>query len=436
MKSVPFSSIKIPDNRQRKVYDPEKLMELVNSIDKSGLLHPPVVRQNGSGYLLVAGEHRLKAIETLWMLGKDLRYGTHTFESNLLPVNFLGDLDPIDAFECELEENIRRLDLEWQERVEATSQLFELRRLQANKAGGQMPTTAALGHELYPDHHPKAASKAISDDLILARNLRDPDVAKAASRRDGLKVVRRKEEAQRAADLGERVGRTFSAAEHQLIKADCLEWLAAQPANLYDVILTDPPYGIDAQDFNDSGGKADATGHTYDDSLVNWRALMHVLSTETFRLAKPQAHCYVFCDVDNFLELRGLFAAAGWETFRTPLVWHNPSSQRAPWPTCGPHRRYQLCLYAIKGKRPVYKLAPDLVEYKSDENLGHAAQKPVALYQDFLTRSCRAGDTVLDPFCGSGTIFPAAHNLKIKATGVEQDSVSYGIAVKRLESLK
>jgi DNA modification methylase len=163
---------------------------------------------------------------------------------------------------------------------------------------------------------------------------------------------------------------------------------------------------------------------------------MHVLSTETFRLAKPQAHCYVFCDVDNFLELRGLFAAAGWDTFRTPLVWHNPSSQRAPWPTCGPHRRYQLCLYAIKGKRPVYKLAPDLVEYKSDENVGWAAQKPVDLYRDFLTRSCRAGDSVLDPFAGSGTIFPAAHGLKIKATGVERDEVAYGIAVKRLGELK
>jgi site-specific DNA-methyltransferase (adenine-specific) len=94
-----------------------------------------------------------------------------------------------------------------------------------------------------------------------------------------------------------------------------------------------------------------------------------------------------------------------------------------------------MLLYAIKGNRPVLKLSPDVVTYASDQNEGWAAQKPVALYQDLLTRSCRAGDLVLDPFCGSGTIFPAAHGLKIKAMGVEIDPVAYGISVKRIHAL-
>jgi len=81
-------------------------------------------------------------------------------------------------------------------------------------------------------------------------------------------------------------------------------------------------------------------------------------------------------------------------------------------------------------------MAPDVVTYASDDNLGWAAQKPVALLTDFLSRSCRAGDSVLDPFAGSGSIFPAAHELKIKATGIELDSVAYGIAAKRLGGLK
>lgn len=82
------------------------------------------------------------------------------------------------------------------------------------------------------------------------------------------------------------------------------------------------------------------------------------------------------------------------------------------------------------------KLAPDVVTYASDENLGWAAQKPVGLFADFLARSCRAGDSVLDPFCGSGTVFPAAHGMKVKATGIEMDPTAYGIAVKRLGELK
>ena len=94
-----------------------------------------------------------------------------------------------------------------------------------------------------------------------------------------------------------------------------------------------------------------------------------------------------------------------------------------------------MCLYATKGDRPTLKLASDLVTYASDENLNWAAQKPVALYMDLLSRTCRPGDTALDCFVGSGTIFPSCHALKVKATGIEIDPVAYGIALKRLKDL-
>jgi DNA modification methylase len=67
--------------------------------------------------------------------------------------------------------------------------------------------------------------------------------------------------------------------------------------------------------------------------------------------------------------------------------------------------------------------------------LGHGAQKPVSLYSDLLKRSTRPGDRVLDPFCGTGTIFPAAHPLKVAATGIELEPAYYGIGVKRIEGL-
>ena len=385
----------------------------------------------------MAGERRLKAIETLWAMGDQFRCGTTTLlKEGYLPVTDLGDLDPLAAMEAELEENIRRVDISWQDRSTATSQLFELRNLQAEKAKLPPPDQTAFAREVYPDHHPIAATKAVREELILAANLKDPDVAAAPSSREAMKVIRRKEDAQRDRLLGESVGRSFNAQSHSLLQGDCLDLMKSMDSGQFDCILTDPPYGINAEGFNDSGGKANAAGHTYDDSLHNWLRLMGVFSSESFRLAKPQSHCYVFCDIDNFITLRNLMCTAGWKVFITPLVWHNPTSQRAPWPQSGPHRRYQLCLYANKGDRPVLRLASDLVEFKSDDNLGWAAQKPVGLFMDLLSRSCRAGDSVLDPFMGSGTIVPAAHGLKVKATGIELDPVAYGIAVKRLGELK
>lgn len=436
MQLIETKFITVLANRQRKEIDSQALMDLAGSITKNGLIHPIVVRGDSAGITLVAGERRLKAIQLLWEMGDSFTYSSSLIPPGQIPCNFLKDLDPLDAMEIELDENIKRTDLSWQERCDATSKLSNLRALQAAKLGLEPPSSASLAAQLYPEHHPNAAHEAVRKEIILAKHLHDPDVAAARSMDEGIKVIRRKEESARSAALGVSVGRTFSAKDHTLIQGDCLEIMDNMAHSQFDVILTDPPYGINAQDFNDSGGKANAAGHLYNDSLDQWRKLMHGLARLSFTLSKPQAHLYCFCDIDNFVELRGLFNSSGWRCFRTPFVWHNPTSQRAPWPTSGPHRRYQLCLYAIKGDRPVLKLSPDVVTYASDENLGWAAQKPVELYSDFLNRSCRAGDSCFDPFCGSGTVFPAAHGLKIKATGIELDSVAYGIAVKRLGELK
>ena len=204
-------------------------------------------------------------------------------------------------------------------------------------------------------------------------------------------------------------------------------------AEQFDVILTDPPYGMGADEFGDSGGKA-AGAHSYVDSEENALACYTVLATEGFRLAKPQAHIYAFCDFDMFPRVRALFEAAGWWVFRTPLIWHKPLAPRAPWPEHGPQRKYECIVYAVKGKRKALKMAPDVLTFNADTNLGHAAQKPVALYEELLRRSCFPGDAVFDPFCGSGPILAAAQALRCIATAIELDTSAYGVAVTRLRA--
>lgn len=58
---VPIDLV-VPNPRQpRTVFDEEALAELVHSIREIGLLQPVVVRRQGSGYELIAGERRLRA---------------------------------------------------------------------------------------------------------------------------------------------------------------------------------------------------------------------------------------------------------------------------------------------------------------------------------------------------------------------------------------
>lgn len=429
-----FNEIIISPNRQRIERRPEHIVDLANSIAKNKLLHPPVVRTDKGQLVLVAGECRMQAIDYLWNMGEILRCGEMNFQEGFIPVLYMGEMDPIDAYEAELEENIRRMDLDWKDRAAATANLFELRSLQAKKKGELPPTVAMLSEEIRGSSE-GSHQEATRRELIVSRHLTDPDVVKAKSVDEGFKILKRKEELKRSAELGEQIGKTFSSADHTLLKGDCLVEMLNLSDSSFDVILTDPPYGIDAQEFSDSGGKTPGA-HFYDDSEDTWRAFINVLSINIFRLAKPQAHAYIFCDIDRFHELKLSMVSAGWKVFRTPFIWHNPTAMRAPWPEQGPQRKWQSILYAVKGDKPVTRLHSDVITFPSDENLNHHAQKPVALYLDLLKRSVRPGDYVFDPFCGTGPIFPSAHELKCRATGIELDPSAYGIAAKRLGDLK
>jgi site-specific DNA-methyltransferase (adenine-specific) len=95
-----------------------------------------------------------------------------------------------------------------------------------------------------------------------------------------------------------------------------------------------------------------------------------------------------------------------------------------------------MILYAIKGNKPVTHIYPDVIAVPSDEATYHGAQKPVALYENLLQRSVKPGDTILDSFAGSGTIFPAAHRFKCSAVGVEQSAEYYGLCLKRLQLIR
>lgn len=431
---IEIAKIKITPNRQRRQFDLKALNELSESIKTFGLFHPIILRREGEAFFLVSGERRLRAVSDIHDLGGEFKFDQFQVAAGHIPYTNLGELSPLEREEAELSENIHRADLTWQERASATARVAELRKGQAVAGGKLLPTVAVISEEVRGSsegiHH-----ETTRREIIVAKYLEDPEVRAAKSVDDAFKLLKRKEEVNRRVELAATVGKTFTAEMHTLRNEDCLAWMAAAPAESFDVILTDPPYGMGADEFGDSGGLA-AGAHGYSDSKDNWDMLMATFAHESFRLAKPRAHAYVFCDIDQFHEMREMFRAVGWLPFRTPFIWHKPSGSRAPWPEYGPQRKWECLLYACKGNRPVTRLYPDLVAYAPDTNLGHAAQKPVALFTDLLRRSVSPGDSVLDPFCGTGPVFSAAHELKCKATGIELDPASFAIAYKRLEGLK
>ncbi len=433
MNLIPIEQIIVRPHRQRQEFDINAHQELVTSISetKVGLQNALVLRKEPEGCILLSGERRLRAIADVYALGGTIRFNGADVPSGQVPCVYTQELSELDAEEAELEENIRRQDLTWAEKAAATARLMNLRGRQAESKGEPCPTVREIAQEV------RGSGEGINHEetrreLIITRFLDDPDVKAAKTLDEAFKVVKKKEQRRKQEDLAATVGSAITLSSHKCFHADCIEWMMEQPAEQFDVILTDPPYGMGADEFGDSGGRAEGA-HAYRDDKAYWDTLMATWAPQAFRLAKAASHLYAFCDIDNFEDLKYYLKEAGWKVFRTPLVWHKPSGMRTPWVNGGPQRRYELILFARKGDRPVNILRGDVLEYSPDGNLGHSAQKPVGLYRDLLERSALPGDRVLDTFCGTGVIFPAATAVKCLATGVEMDAAHYGIAVQRLK---
>lgn len=469
MHTCALSRVIIKPDRQRTEFDPTELQNLKDSIEylpgerNRQLLHPPVLRREGDNLVLVAGERRLRAISEIFELGGSFIYNGQIFKADhgMIPFSDIGELSVLEAEEAELDENLKRVNLSWQELAQVHARLHKLRTAQKLEAardphdmeqgllpGKPLQTVADTAVEVF-GRSDGAYQDTIRKETIVAKHLDNPAVAKAKTLDEAFKILKKEEERKTNIALGLEVGKTFNSDKHLLFKANCLEWMIAQPSGQFDVILTDPPYGMGADQFGDAGGKMTGIQHNYDDSHESWQTLMAGTPTSVtgklgqpgwcelaYRIAKPQAHAYVFCDIDRFHELKSYMEAAGWDVFRTPLIVHKLNSGRVPRPQHGPRRQYEIILYAIKGDKPVTHIYPDVIPCSGDDNLGHGAQKPVELYVNLLQRSVRPGDAVLDTFAGTGTIFPAAHTFKCTATGIELDEGSYGICVKRLAELK
>lgn len=435
MRHIPIDSIKIAPDRQRQFFDPDRLADLQDSISRLGLIQPIVVTDDGQ---LIAGERRLKAMVNLQMLGEPIRFNGQTVPDGCVPAISPSDAGPLTLFEIELEENIKRHDLSWQEHAAAVAKLAELRGKQAARDGLAVPTIADLSEEI-EGRRDGAYQDKTRKTLIVSKHLDNPDVAKAKSVDDAFKILKRQEQASanvaRAAEVGT-VAATDRLTVHQ---ANCLDWgwhYVEEGGPLFDVICTDPPYGMDAQDFGDAGGSYVAVTHEYQDSKEEWLTLMNKFAQLADAITKPDAHLYVACDVDGFPYLKEIFRNAGWRVHRTPLINVKRDANRVPWPQQGPRRCYELVLYAVKGSKPTTAIFSDVFETVGDDNLGHGAQKPVIFWENLLKRSARPGDRILDPFAGTGGILVAANEAKLYCTAIEQNPQYYGICLQRLEALK
>lgn len=427
MRLIKIDELVILENRQRKLFSEKPLGDLRESILSKGLLHPPVVQYDGDVYTLVCGERRTKAITTIAELDTTFECDGKTIQPGFMPVILLADLSPLGVREAELEENVIRENLSWQEQANAIAELHALRQEQA-ALDGTMQSATATATEIKGTGIPAQGSEIqrVTEAVILSKYMEDPEILKAKSQKEAMKILRKKVETAHRAQLAEKFDQ--STTPHILQHGSAFDLLPQLESGIFDLILTDPPYGVGADTFGDMA----STGHEYKDDFEYAMRCYTLLARQGFRVAKGIATLYAFCDIRYFATIEMEFTLAGWDVWPSPLIW-NKLNGMLPKPDFGPRKTYETILMATKGNPHFLKTgAPDVLTFPIREETYHGAQKPVDLYAELIQRSALPGSRILDAFAGSGTIFPAANKSKVIAHGLELSETYFNLALSRM----
>jgi len=426
---INLADLRISSDRQRKEFPTAHIQELAESIKNSGLFHAPIVT---NGNKLVAGDCRRRAIELLAAEGFNFRYNDEEIPLNHLPVVRAGTSEPRELYRIELEENIRRKNLTHIEHAQAIAKLHEY--FSQNEPEWTNKDTAKQLAGLRGQESLGATEKEVADALLLTAFADDADIRNARTKGSAVRLAKRKLEQDFRADFGAEI--EPSAGLNLIVEeANSLEKLKELEDETFDGIITDPPYGINAQSFGEAGFLHG--GHEYKDTPEYAYDCYSLLATESFRICKHQAHCYICCDIALFAPAKQLFAAAGWTVWKTPIIWYKGTTAHSPKPDYGPKRSYECLIFANKGDMRIQHCGTDVIISDGvfrDDKL-HPAEKPVGLYAELIKWSFMSGSHLLDPFCGVGPIFPAAAKAGCSALGLELSSKWANIARGKIEEI-
>ena len=429
MKTIGLAHVKVREDRQRKEF--KGIRELADSILEYGLIHAPVLAFDEQ--TLIAGERRFRALQLLSEENKSFFYSGVQLPAGVLPYTTLHDMSEEEQYTIELEENIQRTDLTWQERVNAMS---NLRELMDRKAGTSLSTAEFARQVTGPGLRPDGLEFKAQVVQKLAPHMHDPEVAAAKSQKEALNIVKRKQGTLLMEELSRRIadeGMTKPACQHQLVEASVFDTVGLLADGAFSVIITDPPYGIGMDAMKTQSGSDSGHVHTYKDDFTYAHDCVKLVAVEGFRVTTASAVCYMFCDIRFFPTWRSEFEMAGWRVWTQPIIWDKSPSGSLLGAANGPRHCYEAILMAIKGGKGVNTVGSDVIKIPGPRDKFHPAEKPVELYSHLMRWSAVPGDRVLDFFCGSGPIFQAAGQYQCTATGFENNPEHIVTARARME---
>jgi hypothetical protein len=378
----------------------------MESLKKFGQIQPILIERDGS---LIAGFRRLMAATQL---------GWETIKAE-----YADGIDEATAREIELEENIRRLDMTWQERVRAVEEIHRLKSAK-DPLWSQDQTAEIAG----------LPASRVSEMLKLSRLMKIfPQVEKADKLSKALaiaealaKTVERKIEIKESQEQ-------FKPIEERIILGDAVEVIKTLPKGQCRLVLTDPPFGIGLDKM--LGYEDHAVGYGAKDTAEEYRRILSMIP-DIYDFLAPDGWCIWFFGPTWFHEVKQAFLSAGFAVDEIPIIWYRRGD---PSVTTKPDRyftrQYDMAFHCIKGDpKLVLKGRGNVLEFPGVKNSEFLVERPVELYQELIRRLTIPGELVADFFAGTGSVLAAAASLQRRYLGVEIDPARRIAAIKKVHS--
>lgn len=212
----------------------------------------------------------------------------------------------------------------------------------------------------------------------------------------------------------------------KIINADCMDILKQLPDKCIDLVLTDPPYGMDYQ----SSRRTDKYNKIDGDNDLKW---LPAFLEELKRVSKQNSIWYIFCSwhkVDVFKqELEKV------KNIKNILIW-NKNNFGSGDLLCDFAPKYEMIIFCNDNKKLNGKRIPNVLNFAKTDNSLHPTQKPVDLFGCLIDKATQENDIVLDCFSGSGTTAIACHNLKRRFICIEKDVEYFAKSCERLKAVQ
>lgn len=416
MPEIKIKDIKVGDRFRKKFED---IKSLADSIKEFGLIQPIIVDENNN---LIAGERRLKACKQL--------------KKKVIEVKHLNDLTPLEKREIELEENIQRRAFTWQEEVSAKHQLHILKQ--------QVHGAAVKGHETMGGWKIKDTARALGEstgstsmDIQLALGMKAfPELLKEKSKTIAFKKLKQKQERILQEELSKRLKEHGIIDNPSVMHGNCIEEMGKIEAASVDLIIADPPFGIEL-DKAESFRKSHDRVYPIEDDAYTILDMLDKAIAQMYRILKSNRHLYLFCGVQHFPKIRELLIKHGFSVHYIPLIWDKGSGSY-PSQSVSFVNSYEAFLFCWKGKRLLNGAPRDVFPIKRvpAQKKIHPTEKPTELLRALIELSSLPGEKVLDPFAGSGSTLVAAKEMNRQGIGIELDATYHAKICKRLKEVK